>query len=78
MSIRTIGVANSGADCPGLNAAIRGAMKTAICKYDWRAIDIPNGFDGLIWPAKCSQITLSAVGGGLPPTVQNIWRHPVR
>jgi phosphofructokinase-like protein len=65
-NIRTIGVANGGGDCPGLNAVIRGVVKSAINEYGWRVLGIANGFDGLIWPEKCSELTLDAVRGILP------------
>ncbi len=64
--IRTIGVANGGGDCPGLNAVIRGVVKTAILEYGWRVIGVTNGFDGLIWPERCSELTLESVSGILP------------
>jgi 6-phosphofructokinase len=78
MSIRTIGYANGGVDCPGLNIEIRGVVKTLTCKYGWRVIGIPLSSDGLIWPEKCSQITLNAVGGVLRPTAHKDWRHSAR
>ena len=47
---RTIGVANGGGDCAGLNAVLRAVVKTAICEYGWRVLVVTNGFDALIWP----------------------------
>jgi 6-phosphofructokinase 1 len=64
--IRTIGVCNGGGDCPGLNAVIRGAVKAAVNDYRWRVIGVPNGFDGLIWPEQCRDLTLERVRGILP------------
>jgi ATP-dependent phosphofructokinase / diphosphate-dependent phosphofructokinase len=64
--IRTIGLANGGGDCPGLNAAIRGVVKAAITRYGWRVVGITNGFDGLIWPEGCVELTLDSVRGILP------------
>lgn len=64
--IRTIGLANGGGDCPGLNAAIRGVVKTAITRHGWRVVGITNGFDGLIWPERCVELTLDSVRGILP------------
>ncbi len=61
--IRTIGVANGGGDCPGLNAVIRGVVKAAISIYGWRVIGVTNGFEGLIWPERCRELTLDAVNG---------------
>ena len=62
----TIGVANGGGDCAGLNAVIRGIVKAAIHIHGWRVLGIPNGFDGLIWPDGCSELTLDSVRGILP------------
>ncbi len=50
--IRKIGICTGGGDCPGLNAVIRAAVKTAIHKYRYEVIGIRDGFDGLIWPEK--------------------------
>jgi ATP-dependent phosphofructokinase / diphosphate-dependent phosphofructokinase len=46
--IRCIGICTGGGDAPGLNAVIRAAVKSAILKYKWKVIGIPDGFDGLI------------------------------
>src|SRR2546425_6943379 len=62
----TIGVANGGGDCAGLNAVMRGIVKAAIHIHGWRVLGIPNGFDGLIWPDGCSELTLDSVRGILP------------
>ncbi len=62
-NIRTIGVANDGGDCAGLNAVIRGVVRTAILEYGWRVIGVTNGFDGLIWPERSTELTLESVAG---------------
>lgn len=64
--IRKIGICTGGGDCPGLNAVIRGAVKTAILKYRYEVIGIRDGFDGLIWPEKSRPLTLNDVSGILP------------
>jgi ATP-dependent phosphofructokinase / diphosphate-dependent phosphofructokinase len=64
--IRCIGIATGGGDAPGLNAVIRAATRTAILKYGWKVIGIPDGFDGLIWPEKSIELTLDSVSGILP------------
>jgi 6-phosphofructokinase 1 len=64
--IRCIGICTGGGDAPGLNAVIRAAVKSAILKYKWRVIGIPDGFDGLIWPEKSRELTLKEVSGILP------------
>jgi phosphofructokinase-like protein len=64
--IHTIGVTTGGGDCPGLNAVIRAVVKSAILKYNWKVIGIPDGFDGLIWPERSFELTLDSVSGILP------------
>ncbi len=64
--VKTIGISTGGGDCPGLNAVIRGVVKSAIGRYGWRVMGIEDGFDGLIWPGKCRELTLKHVSGILP------------
>src|SRR2546428_10144603 len=64
--IRCIGICTGGGDAPGLNAVIRAAVKSAILKYKWKVIGIPDGFDGLIWPERSRELTLADVSGILP------------
>jgi phosphofructokinase-like protein len=64
--IRTIGICTGGGDCPGLNAVIRGAVRSAILQYGWRVIGIRDGFDGLIWPERSFELRLETVSGILP------------
>jgi ATP-dependent phosphofructokinase / diphosphate-dependent phosphofructokinase len=64
--IHCIGICTGGGDAPGLNAVIRAAVKSAILKYKWKIIGIPDGFDGLIWPERSRELTLEDVSGILP------------
>jgi 6-phosphofructokinase 1 len=64
--IRCIGIGTGGGDAPGLNAVIRAVVKSAILKYKWKVIGIPDGFDGLIWPDRSVELTLKSVSGILP------------
>src|SRR3982074_3913923 len=64
--IRCIASSPGGGDAPGLNAVIRAAVKSAVLKYRWQVIGIPDGFDGLIWPEKSRELTLKDVSGILP------------
>jgi 6-phosphofructokinase 1 len=64
--IRTIGVSTGGGDAPGLNAVIRGLVRAAINDYGWRVIGVTNGFDGLIWPEHCRELSDESVSGILP------------
>ncbi|MGH9681649.1 MAG: 6-phosphofructokinase [Candidatus Acidiferrales bacterium] len=65
-TIQSIGIANGGGDCPGLNAVIRGAVRHAILGYGWRVIGIKDGFDGLIWPERTMPLTVESTAGILP------------
>jgi len=66
VTIQSIGIANGGGDCPGLNAVIRGAVRNAILMHGWRVVGITDGFDGLIWPERCVPLTMDAIAGILP------------
>ena len=37
---KKIGILTGGGDCPGLNAVIRGVVKSAIIRRDWKVIGI--------------------------------------
>ncbi len=65
-AIRRIGVLTGGGDCPGLNAVIRAAVKTAINEYGWEVLGIEDGFEGLIQPGKVRPLTAADVRGILP------------
>jgi ATP-dependent phosphofructokinase / diphosphate-dependent phosphofructokinase len=43
-----IGVLTGGGDCPGLNAALRAIVKTAIVKYGFEVVGYKDGFKGLV------------------------------
>ena len=46
-TIRKIGILTSGGDAPGMNAAVRAAVRTAI-GFDMEVIGIKRGYNGLI------------------------------
>jgi len=66
IKVKTIGITTGGGDCPGLNAVIRAAVKSAVLKHKWKVIGIQDGFDGLIWPEKSRELRLNDVSGILP------------
>src|SRR6266704_1122746 len=66
MTISKIGILTGGGDCPGLNAVIRGVVKSAIIRHDWQVIGIEDGFDGLLKLDKCRPLTLESVRGIIP------------
>ncbi len=43
-----IAILTGGGDCPGLNAVVRGVVKTAIIEHGWEVFGILNGFKGLV------------------------------
>ena len=45
--IKTIGVLTSGGDAPGMNAAVRAVVRTAISK-GFKVMGIQRGFSGLL------------------------------
>jgi phosphofructokinase-like protein len=63
---KKIGILTGGGDCPGLNAVIRGVVKSAIIRHGWQVIGIEDGFDGLQDLNKCTPLTLESVRGILP------------
>ncbi|MCX7923636.1 MAG: 6-phosphofructokinase [Clostridia bacterium] len=46
--VKKIGVLTGGGDCPGLNAVIRGVVKTAMVKYGYEVIGYKDGYRGLV------------------------------
>jgi len=65
-NIQTIGIANGGGDCPGLNAVIRGAVRASILGHGWQVVGIKDGFDGLIWTERTVPLTFESIAGILP------------
>jgi 6-phosphofructokinase 1 len=63
---RTIAILTGGGDCPGLNAVIRAAVRTAVLQHGWRVIGIEDGFDGLVGTPRWLKLDLEAVRGILP------------
>lgn len=54
---RRIGILTGGGDCPGLNAVIRGSVKTAI-NLGYEVIGFLRGFEGLVDPISTMQLDL--------------------
>ena len=63
---KTIAILTGGGDCPGLNAVIRGVVRSATLKRGWRVIGIEDGFDGLVGEPRWRELTLESVRGILP------------
>lgn len=54
---RRIGLLTGGGDCPGLNAVIRAATKTA-CHLGYEVLGIRRGFEGLASPFKSMELNI--------------------
>lgn len=63
---KTIGILTGGGDCPGLNAVIRGVVRSAIFTHDWRVVGIRDGFEGLVGELQTVELNLPQIGGILP------------
>ncbi len=61
--LKTLAILTGGGDCPGLNAVIRGVVRSAIGLHGWRVIGIEDGFEGLINTPRWRELDLNAVRG---------------
>lgn len=60
--IPTIGILTAGGDCPGLNAVIRGVVKTCD-RLGYRVMGFQKGFEGLAAPIRSRELTPQNTGG---------------
>ncbi len=60
-----IGILTGGGDCPGLNAVIRGVVKTAVQQYKMDVLGIIDGYYGLV-NNKIRGLSLEDVSGIMP------------
>jgi 6-phosphofructokinase 1 len=58
--MKTIGVLTSGGDAPGMNAAIRAVVRTAVF-HNMRVIGIRSGYNGLIY-GDLREMDITSVG----------------
>src|SRR5256885_15059341 len=63
--IRRIGILTGGGDCPGLNAVIRAAVRTATRDHNLEVLGIQLGFEGLLMKS-CMPLTHELIRGILP------------
>src|SRR5438128_7483534 len=63
--VQRIGILTGGGDCPGLNAVIRAAVRTAIRDHDLEVLGIQLGFEGLLMKS-CVPLTNELIRGILP------------
>ena len=57
-----IAMLTGGGDCPGLNAAIRAVVKSAV-RRDWEVVGALDGFDGLLPPPKTMPLNYQTTDG---------------
>jgi len=65
MERRRIGILTSGGDCPGLNAVIRGAVRSAQ-KLGWEIVGFKDGFEGLLPPGRFVMLDRHKTAGIMP------------
>src|SRR5260370_34305553 len=63
--VQRIGILTGGGDCPGLNAVIRAAVRTATSDNDLEVLGIQLGFEGLL-NKSCIPLTSELIRGILP------------
>lgn len=63
---KQIGILTGGGDAPGLNAAIRAIVRTAVGEYGMKCIGIEDSFEGIIGATHTVKLTTKSVSGILP------------
>lgn len=62
---KRVGILTGGGDCPGLNAVIRAAVKSAVMQHGFEVVGIEYGFEGLVL-SRTVPLGLDAIRGILP------------
>jgi phosphofructokinase-like protein len=65
MEKRRIGILTSGGDCPGLNAVLRGTVRSAQAR-GWEVIGFKEGFEGLLPPGRYVMLDRHKTAGIMP------------
>lgn len=63
---KQIGILTGGGDAPGLNAAIRAVVRTAIGEFGMKCIGIEDSFEGILGETHTVNLNLKSVSGILP------------
>ena len=63
---KQIGILTGGGDAPGLNAAIRAIVRTAIGEFGMSCIGIEDSFEGILGATHTTKLTTKSVSGILP------------
>ena len=63
---KQIGILTGGGDAPGLNAAIRAVVRTAVGEFGMSCIGIEDSFEGILGETHTVKLTTKSVSGILP------------
>lgn len=63
---KQIGILTGGGDAPGLNAAIRACVRTAVGEFGMTCIGIEDSFEGILGETHTVKLTTRSVSGILP------------
>jgi len=63
---KQIGILTGGGDAPGLNAAIRAVVRTAIGEFGMKCVGIEDSFEGILGETHTVKLTTKSVSGILP------------
>lgn len=63
---KQIGILTGGGDAPGLNAAIRAVVRTAIGEFGMSVVGIEDSFEGIVGETQTRHLTTKGVSGILP------------
>jgi 6-phosphofructokinase 1 len=63
---KQIGILTGGGDAPGLNAAIRAVVRTAVGQFGMSCIGIEDSFEGILGETHTTKLTTKTVSGILP------------
>lgn len=63
---KQIGILTGGGDAPGLNAAIRAVVRTAIGEFGMSCVGIEDSFEGMLGETHSHKLTTISVSGILP------------
>jgi ATP-dependent phosphofructokinase / diphosphate-dependent phosphofructokinase len=76
--MKRIGILTGGGDAPGLNAAIRAVVKTALGVYGNEVFGIRRGYNGLLAENGVFPLDLSRLSAASCHEVARSWGQPVR
>ncbi len=63
---KQIGILTGGGDAPGLNAAIRAVVRTAVGEFGMSCVGIEDSFEGILGETHTRHLTTKSVSGLLP------------